>query len=177
MAELVKGHLQPLVDSLKFNFQHCSAFSIVFMVFMAFFWVLLFYFLIGLKKINLYEKMNTALQLFNGELTLITKPLPKLSSPKDVMIKVTYSGICGTDLSIIKGDFPAAKKIIQGHEFSGVIHEVGDAVKHLKVGDRYQKLSILTVCQFIFLWCHANLRFHDYFWDISVIAVTIFFKI
>ena len=55
---------------------------------------------------------------------------------KIVVVKVSYSGVCGTDLAIISGRFPAAKKLIQGHEFAGIISEVGAKVNHLKVGDR-----------------------------------------
>ncbi|XP_066931972.1 uncharacterized protein [Clytia hemisphaerica] len=80
--------------------------------------------------------MNNALQTYNGELSLITRPMPKVTSPNDVLIKVTHAGVCGTDLSIIAGRFEAAKKIIQGHEFSGVVSGVGAKVKHLKIGDR-----------------------------------------
>jgi len=80
--------------------------------------------------------MNNAVQLLNGELSLITKPNPKITNPKDVLVKVSHSGVCGTDLSIIAGRFPAAKKVIQGHEFSGIVSDIGTAVKHLKVGDR-----------------------------------------
>ena len=80
--------------------------------------------------------MNTAIQLYNGQLSLISKPVPKLSNGNEVVIKVSHSGVCETDLSIIAGRFPAAMKIIQGHEFSGVVHEVGSMVSHLKVGDR-----------------------------------------
>ena len=87
--------------------------------------------------------MNTAVQLYNGQLSLITKPMPKISNPNDVMVRVTHSGVCGTDLSIIAGRFPAAAKLIQGHEFSGIIHEIGGGVKHLKVGDRYSNSTCL----------------------------------
>ncbi|KAF9794084.1 hypothetical protein SFRURICE_013549 [Spodoptera frugiperda] len=54
-------------------------------------------------------------------------PLPKLINDDDVIVKVHYSGICGTDLHIIQGEFPAIKSrpIPLGHESSGVIHEVG----------------------------------------------------
>ena len=84
-----------------------------------------------------HTKMNNALQTYNGELSLITRPMPKLTGPNDVLIKVTHAGVCGTDLSIIAGRFEAAKKIIQGHEFSGVVSEIGTKIKHLKIGDRY----------------------------------------
>jgi len=80
--------------------------------------------------------MNTAVVQEDGKLSLITKSMPKISDPNDVIIQVTHSGVCGTDLSIIAGKFPAAKKIIQGHEFAGVISEIGPSVKFFKVGDR-----------------------------------------
>ncbi|KAH9637606.1 hypothetical protein HF086_014770 [Spodoptera exigua] len=52
-------------------------------------------------------------------------PLPKLENDDDVIVKVHYSGICGTDLHIIQGEFPAIKTrpIPLGHESSGVIHQ------------------------------------------------------
>ena len=81
--------------------------------------------------------------------------MPKISNPKDVIIRVTHSGVCGTDLSIIAGRFPAAAKLIQGHEFSGIVHEIGGAVKHLKVGDRYSNGACL-------IWiCIGRLAFQD----------------
>ncbi|XP_063545617.1 uncharacterized protein LOC134753611 [Cydia strobilella] len=71
--------------------------------------------------------------VFNGaNLTLKYEskyPLPKIIEDHDVIVKVHYSGICGTDLHIIQGEFPARKDrpLPMGHEFSGVITEVGKA--------------------------------------------------
>ncbi|KAM3955661.1 LOW QUALITY PROTEIN: D-altritol 5-dehydrogenase-like [Aphomia sociella] len=69
--------------------------------------------------------------LFDGS-TLTLKydnryPIPKLLNDTDVIVKVAYSGVCGTDLHIIQGEFPALKgrPLPLGHEFSGVIHEAG----------------------------------------------------
>lgn len=62
-------------------------------------------------------------------------PYPK-PGPRDVTIKVEKVGICGTDIHIFKGEFLSPYPIIPGHEFSGVVYEVGDQVKSLKVGDR-----------------------------------------
>ena len=81
-------------------------------------------------------KMNSAVQLYDGQLSLITTPIPKVKDPADVVVQVKCCGVCGTDLHIIKGEFPAAKKLILGHEFAGVVSEVGSAVSHVKVGDR-----------------------------------------
>ena len=71
-------------------------------------------------------------------------PKPSLTKDDDVLIRVAYAGICGSDLNIIKGfedEFlgvvPGAKTIL-GHEASGYIEEIGPAanVKGLKVGDK-----------------------------------------
>ncbi|VVC99853.1 unnamed protein product [Leptidea sinapis] len=55
-------------------------------------------------------------------------PMPKILNDEDVIVKVEYSGVCGTDLHIIQGEFPARKDrpLPLGHEFSGIVHEVGN---------------------------------------------------
>ena len=64
--------------------------------------------------------------------------LPKVG-PKDVLIQVKACGVCGTDVHIYNGD-PGAADVtpptILGHEFSGVVTEIGSEVKSIKVGDR-----------------------------------------
>ncbi|XP_026322665.1 D-arabinitol dehydrogenase 1-like [Hyposmocoma kahamanoa] len=54
-------------------------------------------------------------------------PMPKIVNDDDVIVKVEYSGVCGTDLHIIQGEFPSSKvrPFPLGHEFSGVVHDVG----------------------------------------------------
>ena len=80
--------------------------------------------------------MNTALQVLDGELSMITTPPPKVSCPTDVIIKVAFSGVCGTDLHILAKEFPSAKTVVLGHEFSGVVSDIGSEVKHCAVGQR-----------------------------------------
>jgi threonine dehydrogenase-like Zn-dependent dehydrogenase len=53
---------------------------------------------------------------------------------REVIIEVAASGICGTDLHILEGEFAPSLPIIPGHEFSGKIIEVGKKVKEFKVG-------------------------------------------
>ena len=53
-----------------------------------------------------------------------------------VVVKITYSAVCGTDLKILEGKFPCEKSVILGHEFVGIIKEAGAEVKHVSVGDR-----------------------------------------
>ncbi len=63
-------------------------------------------------------------------------PVPEISDD-EVLIKVKYTGICGTDWSIYTGKYSADKlPLIPGHEFSGVIEKVGKNAKDLKSGDR-----------------------------------------
>jgi threonine dehydrogenase-like Zn-dependent dehydrogenase len=63
-------------------------------------------------------------------------PIPQIND-EEVLIKVKYTGICGTDWSIYKGWYSADKlPMIPGHEFSGVIAKVGKHAAKLKEGDR-----------------------------------------
>lgn len=50
--------------------------------------------------------MNTAVQLWDGQLSVIATPIPHVSAPNEVLVKVAFSGVCGTDLHILAGEFP-----------------------------------------------------------------------
>jgi len=63
-------------------------------------------------------------------ITDIEKPKPGL---KECLVKVLACGICGTDRHIYHGEYPSTKPVILGHEFGGVIEEVGPSSK-FKVG-------------------------------------------
>ncbi len=63
-------------------------------------------------------------------------PAPKIQDPRDAIIKVTATAICGSDLHIYNGLFPQFRKQVLGHEFMGIVEEVGSEVKNLKKGDR-----------------------------------------
>ena len=80
--------------------------------------------------------MNNAVQLWDGQLSIITRPVPHAQSPQDLVVKITYSAICGTDLKVVAGKVPCSKSVILGHQFVGVVKEAGADVKHVSVGDR-----------------------------------------
>jgi alcohol dehydrogenase len=81
-----------------------------------------------------------------GEKAWETVPDPTIEAATDVIVKITSSTICGTDLHILKGDVPAVKPgTILGHEAVGIITEKGSAVTTLEVGDRVL-LSCITSC-------------------------------
>jgi alcohol dehydrogenase len=61
---------------------------------------------------------------------------PILEKDTDVILKVTSTAICGSDLHIYNGFIPQIKDMVMGHEFMGIVEEVGDGVKKLKKGDR-----------------------------------------
>ncbi|WP_017729641.1 zinc-binding dehydrogenase [Halalkalibacterium ligniniphilum] len=64
-----------------------------------------------------------------------------------VKIKVAYTGICGTDIHAFTGEYRNSKTpVVLGHEFSGVVVEIGDNVKNVKVGDRVTSETTFTTC-------------------------------
>lgn len=65
------------------------------------------------------------------------KPMPEILHPEDAIVRVTRSCICGSDLHLYNGNVPDTRVgTTFGHEFVGVIEEVGTEVKKIKVGDR-----------------------------------------
>lgn len=61
---------------------------------------------------------------------------PIIEDQRDVILKVTSTAICGSDLHIYNGYLPQAKNMIMGHEFMGIVEEVGSNVRNLVKGDR-----------------------------------------
>jgi S-(hydroxymethyl)glutathione dehydrogenase/alcohol dehydrogenase len=61
---------------------------------------------------------------------------PKIEVQTDMIIKVTSTAICGSDLHIYNGFFPQKNKQVLGHEFMGEVVETGNEVKRFKKGDR-----------------------------------------
>lgn len=75
----------------------------------------------------------------NGVVTRTPAKVPTLK-PKEVLVKITHSGLCGTDLFYI----PAGCAL--GHEGVGIVEEVGSAVTLHKVGDRVGGGYLRAVC-------------------------------
>src|SRR5438309_5525067 len=64
-------------------------------------------------------------------------PDPKILNPRDAIVKITLTAICGSDLHLYDGYVPTMMKgDILGHEFMGEVVEVGSEVRTLNVGDR-----------------------------------------
>jgi alcohol dehydrogenase len=71
-------------------------------------------------------------------------PIPK-PGPGEAVIRVTLTTICGTDLHILKGEYPVRPGLVIGHEPVGVIHELGVGVMGYEVGDRVL-VGAITPC-------------------------------
>ncbi|MBD2034634.1 glutathione-dependent formaldehyde dehydrogenase [Leptolyngbya sp. FACHB-321] len=73
-----------------------------------------------------------------------TVPDPKILNPRDAILKITSTTICGSDLHIYDGYIPSMKPgDIIGHEFMGEVVDVGHEVKQLRRGDRVVASSIV----------------------------------
>lgn len=74
-----------------------------------------------------------------------TVPDPKIINPRDIIVRVAVSGICGSDLHFYNGFVPGMMKgDIPGHEFCGEVVEVGSAVTNVARGDRVVVPSVIS---------------------------------
>src|SRR6202167_4994626 len=84
------------------------------------------------------EKKSTMMKalVFRGpnQIALESVPIPT-PGPGEAVIRVTLTTICGTDLHILKGEYPVRPGLVIGHEPGGVIHELGVGATGYKVGD------------------------------------------
>ncbi len=80
-------------------------------------------------------KMKAAIFVEPGRIVLDEKPVPDVG-PLDALIRVTTTTICGTDVHILKGEYPVAKGLTIGHEPVGVIEKLGSAVSGYAEGQR-----------------------------------------
>ena len=81
------------------------------------------------------QKMRAAIFVEPGRIVLDEKPIPDVG-PLDALIRVTTTTICGTDVHILKGEYPVAKGLTVGHEPVGVIEKLGSAVDGYEEGQR-----------------------------------------
>lgn len=81
-----------------------------------------------------------------GQKDWIEKDKPAILAPTDVIVKVTKTTICGTDLHILKGDVPSVEAgRTLGHEGVGIVEDTGSAVANFKPGDAVL-ISCITSC-------------------------------
>ncbi|KAM5353589.1 hypothetical protein ACJ41O_000239 [Fusarium nematophilum] len=84
------------------------------------------------------ETMKALAWMGKNKVKMVTVPKPKILEPRDVILKVTGSTVCGSDLHLLHGTvIQLSEGDILGHEFCGVVDEVGADVKNIHVGRRY----------------------------------------
>ncbi len=71
-----------------------------------------------------------------GKVSVDEVPDPKIQHSDDAIVRVTSTAICGSDLHIYNGFLPQKRPFVLGHEFMGVVEEVGSDVSELQKGDR-----------------------------------------
>lgn len=84
--------------------------------------------------------------VFHGpnDIRLEKVPMPE-AGPGEAIVKVTLTTICGTDIHILSGGYPVRPGLVIGHEFVGVVHELGAGVTGFSPGDRVA-VGAITPC-------------------------------
>jgi len=80
-------------------------------------------------------KMKAAVFVEPGRIVLDEKPVPD-PGPLDALVRITTTTICGTDVHILKGEYPVSRGLTIGHEPVGVIEKLGSAVTGYHEGQR-----------------------------------------
>jgi threonine dehydrogenase-like Zn-dependent dehydrogenase len=79
--------------------------------------------------------MKAAIFVEPGRIVLEQKPIPDVGAT-DALIRITTTAICGTDVHILKGEYPVARGLTVGHEPVGIIEKLGSAVAGFVEGQR-----------------------------------------
>jgi threonine dehydrogenase-like Zn-dependent dehydrogenase len=79
--------------------------------------------------------MKAAIFVEPGRIVLDEKPIPDVG-PQDALMRITTTTICGTDIHILKGEYPVERGLTIGHEPVGVIEKLGSDVKGYREGQR-----------------------------------------
>jgi threonine dehydrogenase-like Zn-dependent dehydrogenase len=87
------------------------------------------------RRNSMADKMKAAIFIEPGRIVLGEKPMPQIG-PNDALIRITTTTICGTDIHILKGEYPVEKGLTIGHEPVGVIEKLGRNVVGYTEGQR-----------------------------------------
>lgn len=78
-----------------------------------------------------------------GEMTVENRPVPELKSSGDVLVRIAYSGLCGSDIPRIFANSSHYYPITLGHEFSGHVVSIGEDIHDLQEGDAVACVPLL----------------------------------
>lgn len=93
-----------------------------------------------------------------GDISYDSVKDPSIEKPDDIILKVTSTAICGSDLHILDGFIPQMRDLVVGHEFMGIVEDVGPGVRNVKKGDRVV-VPFTIACGKCF-FCQHNLHPH-----------------
>ncbi|OBS26037.1 hypothetical protein FPOA_06567 [Fusarium poae] len=76
--------------------------------------------------------------VFNGpfDVSVEERPIPEIRDPRDIIVKVNMTALCGSELHLFRGVEPTEPNFVMGHEFTGIVVELGSAVKSIQIGDK-----------------------------------------
>lgn len=100
------------------------------------------------------KKMKALVFMSPNKIELVEKPIPQVG-PTDALIRITTTTICGTDIHILKGEYPVKSGLTIGHEPVGVIEQLGVAVQGYQLGQRVIAGAITPCGQ-----CHSCFEGH-----------------
>ncbi|KAI9803650.1 MAG: hypothetical protein M1833_000562 [Piccolia ochrophora] len=89
------------------------------------------------------------------KVALEDRPMPTIQYPQDIIVEVNYTALCGSELHVFRGHQPSPAGFIMGHEFEGVVKEVGSDVKTINVGDSVVS-PFTTSCSECFYCRHGH---------------------
>src|SRR2546426_5682593 len=89
-----------------------------------------------------------------GQVELKNWPEPS-PAVDEVKLRIAYAGICGTDIHIIKNEWPCKPPVVLGHEFCGTVIEIGQGIRNYKPGDRVVASNPAQTCGICY-YCRAG---------------------
>ena len=106
------------------------------------------------ERIKMIKFMKAAVKTAEGDFEIKDVPMPEITRPDYVLVKVRSAGVCGSDLHSWKVPRPGAVGRTSGHELAGDIVAVGEDVTNLSVGDRVGVDSVIS-CGKCY-WCKVG---------------------
>lgn len=99
-----------------------------------------------------------------GEMTVEDRPVPELKSSGDVLVRIAYSGLCGSDIPRIFANSSHYYPITLGHEFSGHVVSIGEDIHDLQEGDAVACVPLLPcfVCEECKKAAYSQCKHYDF---------------
>lgn len=102
--------------------------------------------------------MRAVIAAGDGGVDVVEAAMPTLAHDTDAIVRVTTAAVCGTDLGLLREPGRLGRGTVIGHEFVGVVHAVGPAVRGIRLGMRVVA-SDYTACGTCW-WCRTGAHWH-----------------